>query len=86
MSKPHESCDLVIESDGCVRAIYSELMSMDTLGSITIKRGSHVEPDERGLWYADLAPSNGPVLGPFDCRSDAIDAEVAWLTKNWLKV
>jgi hypothetical protein len=86
MGKPQESCDLVIESDGGVRAIYSELVSMDSLGSLTITRGSHVEPDEQGLWHADLAPSNGPVLGPFDRRSDAIDAEVAWLTKNWLKV
>jgi hypothetical protein len=86
MSKANESCELVIESGGHVRAIYSELVSLDSLGSMTITRGSHVEPDKYGLWHADLAPSNGPVLGPFNCRSDAIDAEVEWLTKNWLKV
>jgi hypothetical protein len=86
MSKANESCDLVIQYDGSVRAIYNELVALHSLGSITIERGSHVEPDEDGLWHADLAPSNGPVLGPFNCRSDAIDAEVAWLTKNWLKV
>ena len=36
------------------------------------------------LWQADLAPSNGPVLGPFRNRQDAIDAEIAWLQSNIL--
>lgn len=35
-------------------------------------------------WYADLAPSSGPILGPFDKRQQAIEAEVAWLEKNSL--
>lgn len=30
-------------------------------------------------WQADLAPSGGPVLGPFTDRAAAIAAEVAWL-------
>jgi len=34
------------------------------------------------IWQADLAPSNGPVLGPFRRRQDAIDAEIAWLELN----
>jgi hypothetical protein len=86
MSKPNESCDLVIQPDGCVRMIYSELVVPQSLGSVNIQRGSHVEPDEHGFWYADLEPCDGPILGPFDLRSDAIDAEVEWLTTNWLKV
>ena len=36
-----------------------------------------------GMWYADLAPVRGPVLGPFPQRSDALQAEVAWLDANW---
>ena len=36
------------------------------------------------LWQADLAPSNGPVLGPFRNRQHAIDAEVRWLQENLL--
>jgi len=36
----------------------------------------------RGPWFADLAPVNGPVLGPFPERHSAIDAEVAWLQRN----
>ena len=35
-------------------------------------------------WYADLAPSNGPKLGPFTNRLEAIEAEVLWLTSNSL--
>ena len=36
----------------------------------------------RGPWQADLAPSGGPVLGPFRNRQNAIDAEVAWLNEH----
>ena len=49
-----------------------------------IARGSHVEPDRQGRWLADMAPCNGPKLGPFDHRSDALAAETAWLEANWL--
>ena len=35
-------------------------------------------------WLADLSPVNGPVLGPFDRRSEALAAELAWLEANWL--
>lgn len=37
-----------------------------------------------GSWYADLAPSGGPILGPFESRSDALIAEAAWLQENFL--
>lgn len=33
-------------------------------------------------WAADMGPSAGPVLGPFDTRADALAAEVAWLREN----
>jgi hypothetical protein len=29
-------------------------------------------------------PVDGPVLGPFDLRSEALEAEQVWLAKNWL--
>lgn len=38
------------------------------------------------IWWADLLPSNGPVLGPFNTRTEALDAEVAWLRENEFKV
>jgi hypothetical protein len=46
---------------------------------MSIQRASHVEPDEQGQWWADLAPVHGPKLGPFAVRSAALDAERCWL-------
>ena len=76
--------DLVIDPRGSVKAVYSELIDLDTLGRPAITRASHVEPDDRGGWLTDLGPVGGPVLGPYGRRSEALDAERAWLEANWL--
>ncbi len=76
--------DLVINPKGSIATIYDELLDLAPLGSLTIRRASHVEPDARGRWTADLAPVGGPVLGPFALRSTALDAERAWLSDFWL--
>jgi hypothetical protein len=76
--------DLVVARDGTIRAIYAEEIDLGLLGSPSITRASHVEPDEKGRWSADLSLVNGPVLGPFDHRSDALQAEQSWLEANWL--
>ncbi len=55
-----------------VRCLYSETIELAALGTLTIQRASHVEPDTNGRWFADLSPSNGPLLGPFERRSDAL--------------
>ncbi len=75
---------LVIEPDGLVRGIYGEEIDLDVLGHPRITRASHVEPNQQGRWLADLSPVGGPVLGPYDHRSEALRAEVAWLEANWL--
>ena len=75
---------LVIKPDGSVRCLYDEAVDLSSLGSLTIQRGSHVEPDATGCWLADLAPVDGPKLGPFSRRSEALAAERAWLEQNWL--
>ena len=75
---------LVIESTGRVRALYSEEIALDALGRAKIVRASTVEPDRDGRWHADLRLLLGPVLGPFDRRSEALAAEVAWLERHWL--
>ena len=75
---------IIIEVGGAVRAIYTEELELATLGSPTISRASHVEPDQQGCWWADLAPVNGPTIGPFQNRSEALAAEQAWLETNWL--
>jgi hypothetical protein len=52
------------------------------MGTVTIARASHVEPNEDGQWFAQMV--GGPVLGPFAKRSAALAAEVAWLESNVL--
>ena len=75
---------LIVTPRGEVRCLYSEQLDLSALGRLSIHRASHVEPGDNGIWYADLAPVNGPRLGPFDRRSDALQAEVAWLESHWL--
>ncbi len=74
--------DLFIAPDGSALAIYAEAIDLRTLGTTTITRASHVEPDDSGQWFADIV--DGPQLGPFTRRSEALAAEVAWLTEHRL--
>ena len=75
---------ILIEPGGNVRCIYGEEIDLNTLGRPVISRGSYVEPDQHGRWYADMAPNAGPKLGPFRRRSEALAAEATWLENNWL--
>ena len=70
--------ELIISPSGQITTIYSEVLNLAVLGAQRIERASHVEPDGSGRWFAQII--DGPVLGPFDRRSEAIAAEVAWLT------
>ena len=76
--------ELRIEPNGNIRSIYSEALTLSVFGALEIKRASHVEPDSSGRWIADLSPVQGPTLGPFDCRSEALAAEHNWLLANWI--
>ncbi|APW63217.1 hypothetical protein [Paludisphaera borealis] len=75
---------LVVTTSGVVRCLYSEVIDLSSLGSPAIRRASHVEPGPDGRWRADLRPVQGPVLGPFDSRSEALEAERAWIEEHWL--
>lgn len=76
--------ELFVTSQGLVRFLYDESLHMQELGPIRIQRASHVEPDAKGQWWADLTPSDGPTFGPFPQRTQAIDAECNWLTQHKL--
>lgn len=75
---------ILISPSGTVRCVYAETIDLRRLGRVQIRRGSHVEPTDDGHWTADLSPVNGPTLGPFASRKQALAAELAWLNKNWL--
>jgi hypothetical protein len=76
--------DLIVAPTGRIRALYAEEIDLAALGHPEIARASHVEPDPHGRWRADLSPVGGPVLGPYDRRSEALAAEHAWLEAHWL--
>jgi hypothetical protein len=71
--------ELFIAPNGRVRCLYSEDLDLGSLGCLTIRRASHVEPIDNGCWTADLSPIGGPTLGPFAQRSQALAAEVGWI-------
>jgi hypothetical protein len=71
--------EFVVGVDGVARCIYDEALDLREIGRLSITRASHVEPDAEGHWWADMGPSGGPVLGPFDSRSEALGAEREWL-------
>ncbi len=75
---------VVVTPEGMIRYVYDETVCLNDLGAVTIRRASHVEPDDAGRWRADLRPVGGPILGPFEWRSAALAAEVAWLAEHWL--
>jgi len=74
---------LVITPQGQVRCIYGETIDLTQLGELSIRRASFVEPNSGSQWLVDLAPIDGPLLGPFSTRSEALLAEVQWLLEHW---
>ena len=69
-----------VQPDGTITHIYTEKLDLGGIGKPTTKRASCVEPDKDNKWIADLALSSGPVLGTFETRSEALEAEVEWLS------
>jgi hypothetical protein len=74
--------ELVVGADGVARCIYDEALDLRELGQLQITRASHVEPDAEGYWWADMGPVDGPVLGPYRSRSEALRAERGWLMRR----
>ena len=71
--------ELVVDTGGGVRCVYGEELDLREIGKLQITRASHVEPDRDGFWWADMGPVDGPVLGPYRSRSEALEAERGWL-------
>lgn len=78
---------LVVRLDGTIQFIYTDkVRALFEEGVGFIARASHVEPEPTSpnRWWADMSPSDGPQLGPFDTRTEALAAEVAWLETHRL--
>ena len=71
---------LVIDPQGEITTLYQEVLNLTALGAQRIERVSQVEPDDQGQWWAQII--DGPKLGPFARRSEALTAEVEWLVKH----
>ena len=71
--------ELVVDAGGDVRCVYGEELDLREIGKLQITRASHVEPDRDGFWWADMGPVDGPVLGPYGSRTEALGAEREWL-------
>ncbi len=68
---------------GTIVLVYDERADFaHRLGQVNISRASHVEPMQDGSWTADLSPVGGPILGPYNKRSQALSAEIGWLDKH----
>lgn len=82
MASSSSAIDIMIEEDGTLRAIYNDaLVPLMEQGEARTARASAVEPVEVGRgWTATMV--DGPVLGPFTTRAEALAAEVAWLKTN----
>jgi hypothetical protein len=74
--------ELIVSPRGEITTIYSEVINLAALGLQRVQRASQVEPDAEGRWWAQVI--DGPHLGPFERRSEAIAAEIDWLTRNRL--
>ena len=77
---------LIVLPTGQIRCLYDEVIELAAIGHPVISRASHVEPDDEGQWWADLSPVDGPELGPFQRRTEALGAEQSWLQANWLVI
>ena len=63
----------------CCAATFDECPSHLASGKLQITQASHVAPDRDGFWWADMGQVEGPVLGPFSRRTEALQAERGWL-------
>jgi len=77
---------LLVGPQGELHSLYDDRLPWREFGPCAIRRASHVEPNTTGEWLADLAPVGGPLLGPFNTRAEALQAEQAYLTEHLAEI
>lgn len=80
--------EIIVAPNGMLRFIYDDDLAamLQDIGSISVCRASHVEPENGGGWTADMSPCGGPVLGPYLTRKDALKAETHWIEQNGIPI
>jgi hypothetical protein len=74
--------NITVQGDRMEFIYNDDLVALLDEGDSTVRRVSHVEPscvEGKHGWTADMSPVDGPMLGPYDTRAEALAAEVAWL-------
>lgn len=84
MSQPTEYLISADDEGNLVFIFNDELAFLLDLGPATTQRVSEVEPTEANLWTADMGRIQGPVLGPFALRGQALEAEIEYLKERVL--
>ena len=80
-----DTCNIAIENGGLEFICHDDLEALLWEGNAKVRRVSHVEwkNSENGNgWTADMSPVNGPELGPFVTRKEALNSEHEWLVEN----
>ena len=73
---------LEIAPDGTLQFLWDDsLAPLLELGEGSLERASHIEPHGTE-WIANLSPVDGPTLGAFPLRNDALIAERDWLQQH----
>jgi hypothetical protein len=83
MSAKNNEATIVTGPTGTFIEVYSDdLPNLKTEWDVKIKRAIYVDVCEGG-WVADMSILNGPQLGPYRSRQDALDAEVDWIDEMY---
>lgn len=77
-----ETIEIIFDVNGIAKMIYNEELNLTELGGDRIKRVSHVEPVDGTSSWEVRVPVTGDTLGPFNCRSDAVKAEIEYIKEN----
>jgi len=74
--------EIFVRKSGAAQCLYGEEIDLGRLGTLDIKRASHVEPAKDNTWTVDLTPVGGPVFTGFANRGTALAAEAEWLNNT----
>ena len=71
--------EMNILPDGNIETLYTDKIDLSAIGRLNINRASNVEYcNEKQGWMVKIIGTK-MIFGPFECRQEALKAEVAFL-------